>query len=184
MNGLDWLILGILLFSALHAAAQGFVFELFSLFGVVCGYLLAAWEYPVAARYLLPYVKTETIASGAAFLLLFAGVVIFAGVAGRIARWAATSAGLRWIDRVLGAIFGLLRGALIVVVLVMAMASFLPSSHALAESTFAQYFLVAGRGVIHAGPNDLKQKFRDGMKMLDREHNNPSPATKRKGEIL
>ena len=132
MNGLDWLILGILLFSALHAAAQGFVFELFSLAGTIFGYLLAAWQYPVAARYLLPYVKTEMVASGAGFLIIFIAVVIFAGVAGRIARWAATTVGLRWFDRVLGAVFGFLRGALIVVVLVMAMASFLPTSRALA----------------------------------------------------
>lgn len=184
MNGLDWLILGILLFSALHAAAQGFVFELFSLIGVVFGYLLAAWEYPVAARYLMPYVKTEMIASAAGFLIIFIGVVIFAGVAGRIARWAATTAGLRWFDRLLGAIFGLLRGALIIVVLVMAMASFLPSSRTLAESAFAQYFLVAGRGAIQAGPVELKQKFRDGLKILDREHSSPGPGAKRKGEIL
>ena len=184
MNGLDWLILGILVFSALHEAAQGFVYELFSLIGAVCGYLLAAWEYPVAARYLLPYVKTEMIANGAGFLILFVGVVIFAGIAGRISRWAATTAGLRWFDRVLGAMFGLLRGALIVVVLVMAMASFLPSSHALAQSALAQYFLVAGRGVVHAGPVELKQKFRDGLKELEREHSSPAPGTKRKGEIL
>ena len=183
MNGLDWLILGILLFSALHAASQGFVFELLSLLGVVFGYLLAAWKYPVAAHYLAPYVKTETIASGAGFLIIFVGVVIFTGVAGRIARWAATAAGLKGIDRLLGAIFGLLRGALIVVVLVMAMASFLPLSHTLAESFFAQYFLVAGRGAIQAGPVEFKQKFNDGMKMLDREHG-PGPATKRKSDIL
>jgi membrane protein required for colicin V production len=183
MNGLDWLIVAILLFSALHAAAQGFVFELFSLVGVVFGYLLAAWEYPVAARYLAPYVKTELVASGAGFLLIFVGVVIFAGIAGRIARWAATNAGLRWFDRVLGAAFGLLRGGLIIVVLVMALASFLPSSRVLAGSRLAQYFLVAGRAAIYAGPGELKQKFREGMKSLDRGHE-AGPGHRRGEDIL
>lgn len=170
MNGLDWLIVAILLFSVLHAAAQGFVFELFSLAGTVFGYLLAAWEYPVAARYLAPYVKTDLVASAAGFLIIFVGVVIFAGVAGRIARWAATSAGLRWFDRLLGAAFGFLRGSLVVLVLVMALASFLPSSRVLVESGLAQYFLVAGRAAIYAGPGELKQKFHDGLKALDRIH--------------
>ncbi len=122
--------------SAIHAAAQGFVFELFSLAGTVFGYLLAAWEYPVAARYLVPYVKNDVVAGGAAFLLIFLAVVILAGVAGRIVRWATTSAGMQWFDRLLGGVFGLLRGALIVMVMVMAMASFLPSSDALAKSQF------------------------------------------------
>ena len=52
-------------------------------------------------------------------------------------------------------------------VLVMAMASFLPSSGALAKSSLAQYFLVAGRAAVYAGPGELKQKFRDGLKALE-----------------
>ena len=168
MNGLDWLIVGILVLSAIHAAAQGFVFELFSLAGTVFGYLLAAWEYPAAARYLLPYVKNDVVAGGAGFLLIFVAVVILAGIAGRIARWATTSVGLRWFDRLLGGAFGVLRGALVVMVLVMAMASFLPSSDVLAKSSLAQYFLVAGRAAVYAGPGDLKLRFRDGLKALER----------------
>jgi membrane protein required for colicin V production len=174
MNALDWLIAGILVLSAVHAAAQGFVFELFSLAGTVFGYLLAAWEYPVAARYLAPYLKSDVVAGGAGFLLIFILVVILAGVAGRIARWATSSVGLRWFDRLLGSAFGLLRGALIVMVLVMAMASFLPSSDTLAKSSLAQYFLVAGRAAVYAGPGELKQKFRDGLKSLDRARGNSS----------
>ncbi len=131
------------------------------------GYLLAAWEYPVAARYLAPYVKSDVVAAGAGFLLIFVAVVILAGIAGRIARWATKSVGLRWFDRLLGGAFGFLRGALVVMVLVMAMASFLPSSGALAKSSLAQYFLVAGRAAVYAGPGELKQKFRDGLKALE-----------------
>lgn len=167
MNALDWLIGGILLLSVIQATAQGFVFELFSLAGAVFGYLLAAWEYPIAAKYLLPYVKSDVIAGGAGFLLIFVAVVILAGVAGRIARWATTSVGMRWFDRLLGGVFGFLRGALVVMVIVMAMASFLPSSNALAKSRLAPYFLVAGRAAVYAGPGDLKQKFRDGLKALE-----------------
>jgi membrane protein required for colicin V production len=167
MNGLDWLIAAILVLSVMHAASQGFVFELFSLAGTVLGYLLAAWEYPVAARYLAPYLKNEVVAGGAGFLLIFLAVLIFAGIAGRMARWATTSVGLRWFDRLLGAAFGLLRGALIVMVLVMAMASFLPSSRALANSSWARYFLVAGRAAAYAGPGEWKQKFRNGLKVLE-----------------
>jgi membrane protein required for colicin V production len=184
MNGLDWLIAGILLLSMVHAAAQGFVFELFSLAGSVLGYLVAAWEYPVAARYLAPYVKNDAIASGAGFLLIFLAVVIWAGAVGRIARHAATSAGMQWFDRLLGGVFGLLRGALVVMVLVMAMASFLPSSKVLAKSGLAQYFLVAGRAAIYAGPGDLKQKFRDGLKALEQIRGKTSEAEHIRDTVL
>jgi membrane protein required for colicin V production len=184
MNVLDWLIVGILVLSVLYAAAQGFVFELFSLAGTVFGYLLAAWEYPVVARYIAPYVKSEMVAAGVGFLLIFVAVVILAGIAGRIARSAATSIGLRWFDRLLGGAFGFLRGTLVVMVLVMAMASFLPSSRTLAESSLAQYFLVAGRAAVYAGPGELKQKFRDGLKALDRLRNSSSQARRRTDAVL
>ena len=59
-------------------------------------------------------------------------------------------------------------------VLVMAMASFLPSSDALAKSSLAQYFLVAGRAAVYAGPGELKQKFRDGLKALEQIRGNSS----------
>jgi membrane protein required for colicin V production len=176
VNGLDLLIAGILVLSVLQAAAQGFVFELFSLVGTVLGYLLAAWEYPVAARYLAPYVKSDMVAAGVGFFLIFLAVVIVAGIAGRIARWATKSVGLRWFDRLLGGAFGFLRGALVVMVLVMAMASFLPSSELLAKSGLAQYFLVAGRAAVYAGPGDLKHKFRDGLKALERIRDKTSQA--------
>jgi len=179
MNVLDWVIVGILVLSVLHAAAQGFVFEFFSLVGTVFGYLLAAWEYPVVARYLAPYVKSDLVAGGAGFLLIFVAVVILAGIAGRIARWATSSVGLRWFDRLLGGAFGFLRGTLVVMVLVMAMASFLPSSRALASSRLAQYFLVAGRAAVYAGPGEFKHKFRDGIKAMDRLRNNSSQTSRR-----
>ena len=184
MNGLDWLITGILVLSVVAAAAQGFAFELFSLAGTVLGYVLAAWEYPVAARYLEPYVKNDLVAAGAGFLLIFLAIVLLAGTAGRIARWATHSVGLRWFDRLLGGAFGLLRGTLVVMVLVMAMASFLPSSSALARSSLAQYFLVAGRAAVYAGPGELKQKFRDGLKELERVRGKTSQAGHRVDGVL
>jgi membrane protein required for colicin V production len=166
MNVLDWLIAAILLLSALLAASQGFVFELFSLVGTVAGYLLAAWNYPYVARILAPYLKNDLIASGAAFLLIFLAVIVLAGIAGRVARWATKSVGLSLLDRLLGAAFGVLRGSLMVMVLVMAMASFLPSSSALSGSRFAGYFLAAGRAAIYAGPGDFKHRFREGLNGL------------------
>lgn len=166
MNGLDWLIIAVVAVSVILAAAQGFFFELFSLAGTVAGYLLAAWQYQRAAAWFLPYVKSEWIAQSTAFLVIFLAVVIFAGIVGRITRWAVQGVGLRWFDRFLGAAFGLVRGALIVMVIVMALASFGPGSRALASSTLGPYFLVLGRAAVWASPYELREKFRDGLEGL------------------
>ncbi len=167
MNPLDWIILAILAVSVIVAASQGFMYEAFSLAGAVLGYLMAAWNYKMAAAWFVPYVKTEWAAQAAGFLVIFIFVAIVAGIIGRVARWAVHGVGLRWFDRALGGVFGLLRGALVVMVLVMAMASFGPSSRLLADSSLGQYFLVLGRVAMWASPYEFRDKFRQGLKALE-----------------
>lgn len=166
MNGLDWLILLIMMCSALLAAAQGFFFEVISLAGVVLGYLLAAWGYRRLAPWFLDYVKSAPFADLAGFLTIFLSVVILAGVVARIARWMIHEAGLRWVDRALGAAFGFLRGMLIVTAALLAITAFAPESQELAGSQLAPYFQVAGRGASWLAPSEIRQKFREGLQRL------------------
>jgi membrane protein required for colicin V production len=170
VTGLDWLIVVILALSVLLATAHGFFYELFVLAGSVLGYLLAAWNYKRLGGWFLSYAKNEWIAQGAAFLAIFLCVVFLAGAAGRLARWAAQGVGLRWFDRLLGAAFGVVRGALIVMVLVMSIAAFGGGSRLLAESKLGQYFLVMGQGASWAAPAELRARFRDGLNKLKDLH--------------
>jgi len=175
MNGLDWGIVAILVFSVLLAAAQGFLHEVISLAGVVVGYLIAAWEYWRVARWLGSYVKSEPVAEIVAFLAIFFAVVIAAGMIGRIAHWLARAAGLGWADRFLGAVFGLVRGGVIVAVLVLALAAFTPGSKILGQSALAGYFLVEARGMSWLAPSALRQKLRQGVAAM-REAAGQPPA--------
>jgi len=180
VSGLDWLILGILLLSVLTAVAQGFFFELFSLAGAVIGYLLAAWAYPRAAAWFLPYVATPWIADVAGFLTIFFAVVLLAGFAGRMARWMFEEAGLRWFDRLLGGAFGLARGAIVAVVLVLGMAALSPGAQMLEGSALAPYLLVIGRAAIWLAPSSLRQGFErglDALRHIQRKPDAPQPAT-------
>lgn len=169
MSGLDWIILGVIALSVLLAAAQGFFFEMFSLGGAVVGYLLAAWQYQNLAPWFEPHVKSAAVANAAAFFLIFTGVMLVAGVIGRVVRWMMKEVGLRLVDRVLGAAFGLLRGAVVVTVAVLAMAAFVPESKVLEQSQLSRYFLVAGRGVSWMAPAEMRQKFDEGIALL-RKH--------------
>ena len=162
MNGLDWGIVAILVLSVLLAAAQGFLHEIISLAGVVVGYLLAAWEYWRVAPRFAPYVKSDAVAQSVAFLTIFFATVIAAGIIGRIARWLAKEAGLDWADRLLGVVFGLVRGSAIVAVLVLALAAFAPGSQMLGRSSLGGYFLVVARGMSWLAPATLRQKLRQG----------------------
>jgi len=166
MNALDWIILVLMLFSVLLAAAQGFFFEVISLAGAVAGYLLAAWGYARAAPWFLPYVKSEALANLAGFLTIFFLVILVAGAVARIIRWIIHEVGLRFVDRVLGAAFGAVRGIVIVTAGLIAVTAFAPESQELKDSTLAGYFLVAGRGASWLAPSEVRQKFREGIARL------------------
>jgi membrane protein required for colicin V production len=85
---------------------------------------------------------------------------------GRIARWGAESVGLRWADRLLGGAFGLVRGALVVMVVLLGIAAFQPNASLLRNSEFAPYFLVIGRGASWLAPSAVRQQFRAGVTAL------------------
>lgn len=182
MTGLDWLIVVIMLLSVLLAAAHGFFFEVFSLVGVVLGYVVAAWQYSRLAPWFAEYVKNQWAADAAAFFTIFIAIVLLAGAAGRIARWAMSEVGLRWFDRLLGGAFGVLRGALVVTVIVMAMASFGTGSKMLAESRFGSYFLVVGRGAVWVAPYELREKFRQGLEALRNRDRHPAVEQKQESQ--
>src|SRR5260370_8671823 len=141
MSIADWIILAFLVFSVTGAAIEGFFHEAFGLAGLVVGYLLAAWQYHRLADWFAPHLKSPWLGEIAGFLIIFFAVLIVAGFAGRIARRVMKEAGLRTIDRLLGAALGLLRGVLVVAVVLTAPGAFAPPSKWLAGSHFAPHFL-------------------------------------------
>jgi membrane protein required for colicin V production len=166
MSVADWIILAFIVFSVIGAAMEGFFHEAFHLAGLVVGYLLAAWQYHRLADWFAPHLKSPWVGEIAGFLIIFFVVLILAGFAGRIARWLMKKAGLSTIDRILGAVLGLLRGALVVAIVLTAMAAFAPAAKWLAESQLAPYFLVGGRAAIWLAPSELRQRFYQGLDYL------------------
>src|SRR5260370_38823487 len=82
MTGFDWVLVAIVVLSALMAAAEGFFFEIFFLAGSVAGYLLAAWDYQRGAPWFQQFVSAPWIASSAGFLTIFFGVILLPGTVG------------------------------------------------------------------------------------------------------
>jgi membrane protein required for colicin V production len=165
MSAADWVIIVALILSVAVAISQGFFLEIFSLAGVVIGFLLASWEYPLVSAH-LGFINPPWAADIAGFWIIFMVVMILAGAIGRIASWGMKQAGLRWFDRALGGVFGLLRGALVVAITLMAVAAFAPQTQWLQKSSLAPYFLVAGRAASWLTPPQVRNRVRDGVELL------------------
>jgi len=168
MSIADWVILGFLAISVVGAAIEGFLHEAFGLAGLVIGYVLAAWQYQRLADWFAPHLKSPWLGEIAGFLIIFFAVLIVARFAGRAARWVMKKAGLSTFDRVLGALLGLLRGALVVAIVLTAVAAFAPAAKWLGESQLAPYFLVGGRAAIWLAPPELRQRFYQGLDYMQR----------------
>jgi membrane protein required for colicin V production len=177
MNWVDWIIVVVLLLSTLQAASEGLFVGLFSLGGVIAGLVLGCWEYDRLAPWFTPYVKSAGVANLAGFLAIFFGTVLLAGAAGRVTRWAVRQVGLGFLDRLLGGVFGLLRGAAVVSISLLGLAAFLPENRPLADSSLTPYFLLMARTATWVAPAEVRAKVREGVITLRGATTGPNAST-------
>jgi membrane protein required for colicin V production len=116
MNGLDFVVIGILLFSLLVGLWRGLIYEVLSLLGwpiaIVLSKLSAASIAP-----LLPITQEEMRVT-VAYALVFIAVLIVWAIVARLMAKLLKAIGSDWADRAMGGLFGVLRGGLVVLVLV------------------------------------------------------------------
>jgi membrane protein required for colicin V production len=160
---IDWLILVVLLISVLTAAKNGFFLEVFSLAGVILGLLLASWNYQKLLPWVARWVHSWPAAEALSFLLIALGVMLLAGLVGRMIRWSVHSIGLGWADRFVGACFGFVKGCFLVTLAVLVVAAFLPQATWFQQSRLAPYFLTAAHHVSVVMPNELGERIRQGV---------------------
>ena len=114
MSVLDIFIIVVIVMSGLFAFARGFVKEALSILGWLGASAAAVYALPfarpIAERYLPAGAVAESVAAGVVFLVtLIALSILTGGIARRV-----RSSGLSALDRTLGLMFGLMRGALLV----------------------------------------------------------------------
>ena len=165
LNPLDWLLLALLLYSGIRAALNGFFREAFSLLGLLLGFPLACWFYHDGAHALAGMISSPPIAQLAAFLLILAAVTL------TLFRRGVRTVGLGFVDRLGGALFGLIRGTLLGTALLLAVTAFLPTAPWVQTSQLAPYLLQAAHAVSFAMPQDLGVRLGDILGHL--KHNSP-----------
>ena len=121
MTFVDWALIGILGLSFVVGAWRGLVFEVLSVFVWIAAFVLAQWFAPeVAAK--LPMAGTaQSLSYAAGFVLVFVGTAFVAGLFVQVIKKMVAAVGLRPVDRTLGAIFGLLRGAILLLAIAVVM---------------------------------------------------------------
>ena len=110
MIWLDWVLLALLAFSVISGLMQGLVKTVFGIAGMIVGIMLAGRYYTLLAPN-LSFIPQENLAKIAAFLIIAAVVMVIAGILGIIFKKIVSKLTLGWIDRLGGAILGLVLGS-------------------------------------------------------------------------
>ena len=165
MNSFDWLLIALLAYSTVTAFMRGLFRELFTLGGLVIGILLAGWYHSWLAQRLGGVLPTPTV-DIVAFLAIAIGVMVISAILGKMLQSTANAIGLGFFDRMGGAGFGLARGGLLGVAILMAAAAFVPQSTWVRNSQLAPYFLAGAHAVSFVVPHDLRQQIQDGASEL------------------
>lgn len=126
MSNLDWLFLGLLGLSMLTGLWRGLVREVLSVLSWVAAFFLSQWLAPQAADFLPMAGASETIRLAAGFAVVFIAALMVGGFLGWLLQKLLSTVGLAPLDRLLGAVFGLVRGVvlLLAVTVVMQMTPF------------------------------------------------------------
>lgn len=116
LNAVDIAILLIALISISIGAWRGFLYEVLSLAGWFVAFMVARW-FAAEVAVLLPMSGASAgLRLVVAFVLLFVATAFAAGLVSWLVRKLVTRLGMRPVDRVLGAAFGMVRAVLLLVV--------------------------------------------------------------------
>lgn len=119
MTSFDYFILTLIAGSVLLSVMRGLVKELLSIIAWVVSFIVAKL-YTVELSALLPEaIPSDSLRYLAAFLMLFLASLLVFTLLNIALSQVVKVAGMGWLDRVLGAVFGFARGLLVVVMVVM-----------------------------------------------------------------
>ncbi len=165
LNWLDFVIIVAMFISIAAAAQKGFSREVIGLAAAFLGLVLGLWFYGTAGGWLAPYVSSISIAHFLGFLIVFIGVIVVGALLSAVVSRFLKTVGLSLVDRALGAAFGIARGLVVSVALVMILVAFAPGSTAatppaaVVNSRLAPYVIGTSRVITQFAPFELKDEF-------------------------
>ncbi|MBL4614828.1 MAG: CvpA family protein [Magnetovibrio sp.] len=114
MHWIDILVIGTLLISGAFAYARGFVHEVLSIVAWVGAALATMYGTPALKNFTYQFIQDPFFAALVTGILIFIGTLIILSITTRRISRSVKDSALGALDRALGFIFGLLRGAIIV----------------------------------------------------------------------
>ncbi len=157
----DYVIVGIILLSALISLVRGFVREALSLAVWVLAFWVSWTFFRELALYFEQWISVPSMRLGVAFVLLLVATLVLGGLVNYLVGQLVKKTGLTGTDRMIGMFFGIARGAVLVaIVVLLAGLTAIPSDPWWHESVLISYFQDLAIWLRDLLPPDIADKFK------------------------
>lgn len=163
MSLLDLLLTVIVGGSIVFGFLAGFARAGVSFLAAILGVLFGFWFYGIPADFIHRYVGSQTFSNIAGFLVVFFVCVLMGALIGKLLAKLLKWTGLSWLDRMMGAGFGLVRGVVAAVAFVSILLAFTPRPipNWMTGSLLLPYAIDASNMVATLAPRALKNSVRE-----------------------
>lgn len=171
MNPFDMVVAVILGYCIIRGIFRGLIRELASIIGVVAGFFTAYYNYRNFSTTLAGWIPNTPYVDIISFVILFCAVLLIVTGLGMIIRLIMKVVLLGMVDRILGALFGAVKGTLIVSILFIFLVSFLPPGGAevVSKSKLWPYVNTLSKGIIRVIPEEMHTGFLKNIDALKKE---------------
>lgn len=160
LNFLDFIILFILSLSVLFGFIKGLLRELLSIAFFIVAVIMAFLFYLDAGKFLSSFISSKEIAYFVGFISIFVMVIIIGILVTYYVKKVFIIGPLKPIDRILGGVFGLLRGILMSAVLVFGFITFSVNKEWINHSRLTPYVVKSIDVFYDLLPDTYKQKLK------------------------
>ncbi len=186
MTWLDFIFALIIGASVVAGFSKGLIKIGIGTAAVLIGFLAAAWLYGTVGSWMAPVLASKAVANVLGFLLVLAAVMTI----GTLVSWGLHKIfkmiGLTWLDRLLGGVFGLVRGFFISAILLLVLVAFAPgpTHSAVIGSGISPYVMESANVLSMATPHELKDGFRKSYEEIKKIWADAVKSKKKKPEKL
>jgi len=179
---LDLLLALIIVSSVMAGFVAGFARVGIGFCATVAGIVFGFWYYETPAAWIHKYLSSQTVSNVLGFLVILWAVLLVGALVAKIVASLFKMTGLSWLNRLLGAAFGFVRGALIGVAFVAVLLAFAPKPlpNWMVNSLLLPYAIDASDLCASIAPAALKDAFREGVEEIHKDWEEQLKKAKRK----
>jgi membrane protein required for colicin V production len=165
---LDLVLIAIVGGSVVFGFLAGFARAGLGFLAAITGVLFGFWFYGIPAAWIHKFVSSVAFSNLLGFLVVFFACTLLGGLIGKLLSKLFKWTGLSWLDRMMGAGFGLVRGGLIAVAFVSVLMAFTPRPVPawMTGSALLPYAIDGSNIIASLAPRVLKDPVRETIREI------------------